>query len=267
MAVPHTTREHRLPKSTQVLVKVQAVSLQYGDLTVAKGEFPFQQKENLVPGSDMAGEIIALGEDVTGWQLGERVCSNFATDDLFGDSVFRSTALTGYSTLIGTNSLKGGDTVLVQGTGGVSIFALQLTAASGASVTGILSSNQKLETKGRGVDHVIDVGRPQTLLKSDNCVRYGGTVQIIGFIAGQYSQEAKVDLSRLPLLILGKSVQLRSNLIGSRTNFIGMDRLITAANLRPVIDRVSAFEHLREAYEYQAQQQHVRKIVIKVSKA
>lgn len=98
-------------KSTQVLVKVHAVSLQvrthclfphltpfwpccslcactqYRDLIVAKGEFPFLQTENPVPGSDMAGEIVALGEDVTKWTFGERVCSNFATDHLFGDII------------------------------------------------------------------------------------------------------------------------------------------------------------------------------------
>ncbi|RPD77238.1 NAD(P)-binding protein [Lentinus tigrinus ALCF2SS1-7] len=351
MMIPQTTREYRLPKvdgfhnltlveapipklkSNQVLVKVHAVSLQYRDLIVAKGEFPFMQKKNPVPGSDMAGEIIALGEDVTGWKLGERVSSNFATDHLFGDiteetkatslggaidgvlteykvlpahalvrvpehlsyeeaATLPCAALTGYSTLTGTNSLKGGDTVLVQGTGGVSIFALQLAVASGALVIVISSSDKKLEvakklgahhvlnyktvpewdaevlklTKGRGVDHVIEVGGPHTLLKSVNCVRYGGTIHIIGFIAGQYSQEAQVDLSRLPLLILGKAVQMRSNLIGSRTKFEEMNRLISAVKLRPVIDKVFDFENLREAYEYQAQQQHVGKIVIKVSK-
>ena len=106
--------------------------------------------------------------------------------------------------------LKGGDTVLVQGTGGVSIFALQLATASGARVIVTSSSDQKLAvakklgaahtinykatpdwdnevlkiTGGRGVDHVIEIGGPQTVLKSANCVRYGGNIHVVGFVAG-----------------------------------------------------------------------------------
>ena len=64
---------------------MHAVSLQYRDLLVAQGQYPMHQKENPVPVSDMAGEIIALGEDVKGWKVGERVSPNFATDHLFGD--------------------------------------------------------------------------------------------------------------------------------------------------------------------------------------
>ena len=82
-----TLQEAPIPKlkSIEVLVKVHAVSLQYRDLLVAQGQYPMHQKENPVPVSDMAGEIIALGEDVKGWKVGERVSPNFATDHLFGD--------------------------------------------------------------------------------------------------------------------------------------------------------------------------------------
>ncbi len=72
-------------KATEVLVKVHAVSLQYRDLIVAKGTYPLGQKENVVPGSDLAGEIIAVGEEVAHWAVGDRVSSNFATDHVFGD--------------------------------------------------------------------------------------------------------------------------------------------------------------------------------------
>ena len=120
-------------------------------------------------------------------------------------------ALTAYNALLGAaHPLKGGDTVLVQGTGGVSIFGLQLAVASGATVIATSSSDKKLEfakklgaahvinykttpdwdkevlklTGGRGVDHVVEVGGPGTLLKSVNALRYGGLINVIGVVAG-----------------------------------------------------------------------------------
>ena len=120
-------------------------------------------------------------------------------------------ALTAYNALLGSaNKLKGGDVVLVQGTGGVSIFGLQIAVASGATVIATSSSDKKLEvakklgashlinykttpdwdkevlkiTGGRGVDHVIEVGGPGTIMKSVNCTRYGGSIDVIGFVAG-----------------------------------------------------------------------------------
>ncbi|KAI0772441.1 NAD-P-binding protein [Trametes elegans] len=345
MSIPQTTREYRLPKvdgfhnltlteapipklkATEVLVKIHAVSLQYRDLIVAKGQYPLGQKENPVPGSDGAGEIVALGAEVSGWKVGDRVCSNFATDHIFGDvtaeskatglgapidgvlteykalpahalvripehlsyeeaSTLPCAALTAYNALLGPNPLKGGDTVLVQGTGGVSIFALQIAVASGATVIATSSSDRKLEiakklgaahtinykttpdwdqevlkiTNGKGVDHIVEVGGPATIIKSVNAVRYGGTVSVIGFVAGQ------ADVSQLPVLVLSKAAILRGILIGSRAQFEDMNRLISAVKLRPVIDKVFAFEDARKAYEYQESQQHVGKVVIKVSK-
>ncbi|KAI0632994.1 NAD-P-binding protein [Trametes polyzona] len=349
MSIPQKTREYRLPKvdgfhnltlteapipklkATEVLVKVHAVSLQYRDLIVAKGQYPLGQKENPVPGSDLAGEIVALGPEVAEagkWRVGDRVCSNFATDHIFGDvtaeikatglgapidgvlteykvlpahalvripehlsyeeaSTLPCAALTAYNALLsGPNPLKGGDTVLVQGTGGVSIFGLQIAVASGATVIATSSSDEKLKvakslgatytinykktpnwdeevlkiTNGRGVDHIVEVGGPGTLIKSANAIRYGGTISLIGFVAGQS------DVSSLPVKILGKAAILRGILIGSREQFESMNRLISAAKLRPLIDRVFAFEDLRKAYEYLESQQHVGKVVVKVSK-
>ncbi|EIW56484.1 NAD-P-binding protein [Trametes versicolor FP-101664 SS1] len=345
MSIPTKTREYRLPKvdgfhnltlteapipklkATEVLVKVHAVSLQYRDLIVAKGTYPLGQKENVVPGSDLAGEIVALGPEVAGWAVGERVSSNFATDHVFGDptpenkatglgapidgvlteykvlpahalvripehlsyeeaSTLPCAAVTAYNALLGPNPLKGGDVVLVQGTGGVSIFGLQLAVASGATVIATSSSDEKLKiakslgaaytinykttpnwdeealkiTNGRGVDHVLEVGGPGTLMKSVNAVRYGGTISVIGFVAGQ------ADVSELPIKVLSKGAIVRGILIGSRTQFEDMNRLITAVKLKPVVDKVFAFEDLRKAYEYQDSQQHVGKVVVKVSK-
>ncbi|KAI0651159.1 NAD-P-binding protein [Trametes meyenii] len=345
MSVPQKTREYRLPKvdgfynltlteapipqlkATEVLVKVHAVSLQYRDLIVAKGQYPLGQKENPVPGSDLAGEIIALGAEVSGWKVGDRVSSNFATDHIFGEvtaeikatglgapidgvlteykvlpahalvhipehlsyeeaSTLPCAAVTAYNALLGPNPLKGGDVVLVQGTGGVSIFGLQLAVASGATVIATSSSDRKLEiakklgaaytinykttpdwdqealkiTNGRGVDHILEVGGPGTLNKSVNAIRYGGTISVIGFVAGQ------ADVSELPVKILAKAAIVRGILIGSRQQFEDMNRLISAVKLRPVVDKVFSFEDTRKAYEYQDSQQHVGKVVVKVSK-
>lgn len=119
-------------------------------------------------------------------------------------------ALTAYNALLGLVPLKGGDVVLVQGTGGVSVFGLQFAVASGATVIATSSSDKKLEvaktlgakhlinykttpdwdkevmkiTNGRGVDHIIEVGGPGTIMKSLNAVRYGGCIHVIGFVAG-----------------------------------------------------------------------------------
>ncbi|KAI9069903.1 NAD(P)-binding protein [Trametes sanguinea] len=196
-------------------------------------------------------------------------------------------AVTAYNALMGPNPLKGGDTVLVQGTGGVSVFALQLAVASGATVIVTSSSDEKLAiartlgaahtvnykdtpewdeevlkiTKGRGVDRIIEVGGPATIMKSVNCIRYGGTISLIGRVAG-----VEADVSELPVKVISKTVTMRGILIGSRASFEDMNRLIEAVKLRPVVDRVFSFEEAREAYEYMARQEHVGKVVVKVSK-
>ncbi|KAH9910334.1 NAD(P)-binding protein [Amylocystis lapponica] len=334
MAIPTITREYRLPKadgfkslviqdaserppkSSEVLLKVHAVSLQY----------PFNQKENPVVCSDMAGEIVALGDDVKGWSIGDRVSPNFTLDHLYGHAtpdLWRTTlgapiegvlteyklaphtlvrtpshlsyeeaatlpcaALTAYNALFGPVPLKGGDTVLVQGTGGVSVFALQFAAASGATVIATSSSDAKLDvaaklgathlinytktpnwdeevlriTNGRGVDHIIEVGGMGTLAKSVAAVGCGGWIHVVGFVAGQG------DVSNVPLGLLGKSAHLRGILVGPVVLFEQMNRLIVAQAIRPVVDRVFAFEDAVAAYEHLESQKHVGKVVVEVSK-
>ncbi|EPQ55973.1 NAD P-binding protein [Gloeophyllum trabeum ATCC 11539] len=345
MAIPTTTREYRLPKydgyhnltikeatlpppkANEVLVKIIAVSLQYRDLMVSKGQYPLGHKDNVVPGSDMAGEIIAVGADVAGFKKGDRVCANFALDHVYGDvneqikntglgapidgvlteyrnfpahslvhipahlsyveaSTLPCAALTAYNALNGPTPLKAGDTVLVQGTGGVSIFALQLAKASGATVIATSSSDAKLKvakelgadhlinykqtpdwekevlriTEGRGVDHVVEVGGPGTLMKSLASVRYAGWVHVIGFVAGAG------DTSNAPVVALSKAAMIRGILIGSRDQFEAMNRLIVANKLKPIVDKVFSFEEAQEAYAYLESQKHVGKVVIKVAK-
>ncbi|KAH9931610.1 NAD-P-binding protein [Epithele typhae] len=345
MSIPQTTREYRLPKkegfhdltlvespipklkATEVLLKVHAVSLNFRDVAIAKNIYPMPLKENLVPGSDMAGDIVALGPEVTGWSVGERVSVNFAPDHIFGEaseetinsimggysdgvlteykavpahslvripehlsyeeaSTLPCAGVTAYNALFGANPIKGSDIVLVQGTGGVSIFALQIAVASGAVVIATSSSDKKLElvkklgathtinykttpdweievrklTNGRGVDHVIEVGGAGTIIKSVQSVRFGGSIDLIGLVAGQ------ADVSMLPLLILKSGCFVHGIQVGPRVMFEDMNRLISAAKIKPVIDKVFPFEQLKESYEYLWSQQHVGKVVVTMSK-
>ncbi|KAL0952644.1 hypothetical protein HGRIS_006889 [Hohenbuehelia grisea] len=321
----------RPPKSTEVLVKVHAVSLQFRDLIISKNLYPLPSiKENLVPGSDAAGEVIAVGEDVEAWKVGDRVCANFLIDHIDGEptaenakkalggsiqgvlseyvlfpahslvgvpehlsyeeaSTLPCAAVTAYSALQGPVPIKAGDYVLVQGTGGVSIFGLQFAVASGAIVIATSSSDEKLKiasklgakhvinykttpewdqkvkeiTGGRGVDHVIEVGGPGTLPKSLRSIKKAGWIHVVGFLS---QDKPKPEDANLVGPIIGHSAFVRGILIGSVAQFNAMNRLITANNLKPVVDKVFPWESAIDAYKYLESQAHVGKVVIKVTK-
>ncbi|KAI5115028.1 hypothetical protein M0805_003607, partial [Coniferiporia weirii] len=163
-------------------------------------------------------------------------------------------AVTAFNSFNGPTPLKGGDVVLVLGTGGVSIFALQFAKITGATVIATTSSSEKAEilkklgathvinyretpdwdkevlrlTNGKGVDHVIEIGGTGTMTKSLNSTRVGGSVYVIGFV------EKKGDTSDMTLQILGSALNVRGILVGSRSQFENMNRLISATRLRPV---------------------------------
>ncbi|KAF8970707.1 alcohol dehydrogenase superfamily protein [Flammula alnicola] len=317
------------PRSTEVLVKIHAVSLQYRDLAITIGIYPVGGA-GLIPCSDMAGEVIAVGEDVKTWKAGDRVCANFSTDHIHGDtnpeiiktslggqspgvlteyrsfpahslvkipdhltfeeaSTLPCAALTAYNALHGPIPIKAGDTVLVQGTGGVSMFGLQFAVASGASVIATSSSNDKLKiarklgakhtinyketpdwdqevlkiTNGRGVDHVVEVGGQGTVGKSINAARVGGSIHIIGFL----SQESGANLNFV-IPTLSKALLIRGIYIGSVSQFVDMNRLIDANpdKTKPVVDKVFSFEDAIKAYAHLESQAHVGKVVIRVSR-
>ena len=144
---------------------------------------------------------------LTAWQALVRIPDHLSYEEM---STLPCAAVTAYNALLGLNPLKAGDVVVVQGTGGVSIFALQFAVASGATVIATSSSDKKLElakilgakhlinykttpewheevlriTDGRGADHIVEVGGPSTLMKSVQCVRHGGLIDMIGHLAG-----------------------------------------------------------------------------------
>ncbi|EIW80617.1 alcohol dehydrogenase protein [Coniophora puteana RWD-64-598 SS2] len=315
------------PKAMEVLVKVHSVSLNYRDIVIARGLYPGPAiKDNVIPCSDMAGEIVALGTDVEGWEVGARVSANFSLTHLDGDpsaktranalgapidgvlreymtvpvhslvrlpanlsydeaSTLPCAALTAWNALVGLKPIKAGDYVLLLGTGGVSIFGLQLAVVSGATAIVTSSSDEKLEfakrlgahhtinynktknwdeevlriTGGRGVDHVIEVGGAGTIARSANSARHAGCVDLIGFVAEGANQ--------IPVeTVISKALIFRGVLIGSVAQFEAMNRLIEARDIHPIVDKVFPFEEAIDAYAYLDSQKHVGKVVIRVSK-
>lgn len=190
-------------------------------------------------------------------------------------------ALTAWSALVTQGRLRPGEIVLVQGTGGVSIFALQLAQLAGARVIVTSSRDDKLErahelgawaginyrttpewgkaarklTGGRGVDHVVEVGGAGTLAESLKAIRIGGTISLIGVLAGGVS-----ELSVVPVFMQG--VRLQGILVGSRDGFEAMSRAIAQHELRPIVDRVFPFAETREAFAHLESGQHFGKVAI-----
>ncbi len=193
--------------------------------------------------------------------------------------------VTAWNTLFVTGQLRPGDSVLLLGTGGVSIWALQLAKAAGLRAIITSSSEEKLEraralgadhtinyrstpewqedvlraTGGRGVDLVAEVGGTGTLLRSIAATRMGGLVAIIGGVSG-FGGFSELQ----PFALIGGAKRLAGIYVGSRAMFEDLNRLIDVAGIRPVVDRVYEFAQAREAYEYLQAGRHFGKVVIRV---
>ena len=218
-----------------------------------------------------------LAEEVT---LGERGLVSIPAHLSFEEAAtLPCAALTAWHALIEKGRLKAGETVLLLGTGGVSIFALQFAVLHGARPVVISSSDAKLErarrlgawqtvnyratpdwdravldiTDGLGVDHVVEVGGAGTLERSIAACRIGGHIALIGVLTG-----GQIN----PTPIMRKSLTVHGIYVGSRAMFEAMNRAIAAAELRPVIDRRCAFDEARAAYHHMQAAGHLGKIVI-----
>jgi len=193
-------------------------------------------------------------------------------------------AVTAWSALVEHGGLTAGETLLVLGTGGVALFALQFGRLLGARVIVTSSSDAKLEraralgatdvvnyrttpdwdkavkemTGGLGADHVLEVGGAGTLAKSLRAVRMGGQVSLVGNLAGL---DAQLNLG----LVFMQGVRVQGVFVGSRATFEAMNRAIALHRLRPVVDRVFALDEAREALQHLASQQHFGKIVVRVA--
>jgi NADPH:quinone reductase-like Zn-dependent oxidoreductase len=192
-------------------------------------------------------------------------------------------AVTAWQSLIVRGQLVPGETVLLLGTGGVSIFGLQIAKATGAKVIITSSSDEKLErarklgadvlinykmtpdwgkaaaklSGNEGVDHVVEVGGAGTFVQSVRACRSGGKIGLIGILSGR---EATSEI----FPIVTKAATVFGIYVGSREMFEGLNRALEQSRIRPVIDKIFPFESAREAYEYMASVSHFGKIVIRV---
>jgi NADPH:quinone reductase-like Zn-dependent oxidoreductase len=190
-------------------------------------------------------------------------------------------ALTAWSALVTHEHLRPGARVLVQGTGGVALYALQIAKLLGAHVTVISSSDEKIAratalgadaalnyrttpewakasreiTGGRGYDHIVELGGEQTLPQSLRCIRPGGTLSMIGVLSG--------GTAPLPLgLVVTRRVRLQGITVGHRDGFEAMLRAFEQHRVKPVVDRVFAFEALKAAMAYLKSGAHFGKVCI-----
>jgi NADPH:quinone reductase-like Zn-dependent oxidoreductase len=192
-------------------------------------------------------------------------------------------AVTAWSAIMHHAKLIAGNTVLLEGTGGVSVFGLQLAHAMGIVPIVTSSSDEKLNrakalgaactinykstpewdkaardfTGGHGVDHVLEVGGKDTLTRAFGAIRIGGKISIIGSVSG-----GATELN--PALIFAKRANVQGIYVGSTERFEAMNALIAVHKIKPVIDRVFGFEEVKAAFNHMAAGAHFGKIVVKV---
>ena len=316
-------RETPIPGPGQVRVRMNANSINYRDLITIEGAGARKLPFSLVPNSDGAGVITAVGEGVK-LKEGDRVTSCFFEEWVAGEisapvmasalggtrqgvlaeevilpedgvihtpagltdeeaSTLPCAALTAWHALTLPHTVKAGETVLLLGTGGVSVFAQQFCTMMGARTIVTSSSDDKLErmkslgagevinyrtnpewdaavlelTGGSGVDRVVEVGGPGTFDRSVNAVKVGGIIGLIGVLTG-------VSGTTNPTSIMRKSITVKGIYVGSRVMFADMNRAIEAHNLKPVIDQTFDFKDARSAYHAMRGAGHFGKLVIKM---
>jgi len=308
------------PGPGEIRVRLHASSLNYHDLGVVSGRMrtadnriPMADGAGVVEAVGDGVSDFAPGDQVVscffpGWQDGPPTVGDFSTvpgdgvDGYAREVVVRpaswftraplgyshaeaatltTAGLTAWRALVVDGGLKAGDVVLVLGTGGVSIFALQIAKRMGATVLATSSSDAKLErlrglgadhtinyrqhedwgtrardwTGGRGVDHVIEVGGPGTLAQSITAVRVGGHISLIGVLTGRKGEVPTAAL-------MAKQARLQGLIVGSRRHQQDFVRALDATGLRPVIDRSFPLEAIADAFRHEESGQHFGKICL-----
>lgn len=313
-----------VPGSGQVVMAVRAVSLNYRDLMVIEGPSPYGEKPGLIPVSDGAGVVAAIGPGIDHVQPGDAVVATFrpgwiegrigadlSSTDLGGgqDGVlathvilpaealvpkpealsfeeaacFPCAGVTAWNAVFGGSALAPNQSLLVQGTGGVSLFALQFARAAGQRVIATTSSSRKADllralgaeyvidyrsdpawdravlaaTGGQGVDRVIEVGGAATFSRSMACTRFGGEISVVGVLEG-----AGASIS--PMALIGRMLTVRGISVGSRAMLQAALASAVASGAMPLIDKVFEFDEAREALFYFNGRQHVGKVVIRI---
>jgi NADPH:quinone reductase-like Zn-dependent oxidoreductase len=310
------------PGPGEIRVRVRASSLNYHDYMVVIGGI--LTPEGRIPMSDGAGEVLAVGEGVKEFAVGDLVVATFFPNWLDGDApdggfsgvpgdgadgfarelvtapatsftrapkgwtaaeaaTITCAGVTAWRGLVADGALKGGETVLVQGTGGVSIYGLQIAKAFGCTVIATSSSDEKLErlkalgadylinyksvpewgaaanklTDGRGVDHILEIGGAGTLPQSIVATRNGGHISLIGVLAGFAGPIPTVSVMVKQLKIIGLTV-------GSRRHQLDMIRHIDATGYKPVLDKHFPLANLADAFRHEASNMHFGKIIVDV---
>jgi NADPH:quinone reductase-like Zn-dependent oxidoreductase len=312
------------PAPGEIKVRVRAASLNFRDTLVVTGVFP--SRDGLIPLSDAAGEVVAVGDGVAEFAPGDRVVSTFHPNWLDGHkerfelnnspggpadgfaceyavrpathftrapsgltdaecATLTCAGVTAWRALVTDGRIKPGATVLVQGTGGVSLFALQFAKAAGATVIALSSSDAKLArlrdlgadhlvnyrevpqwsqtvldlTGGLGVDHVVEVIGPSSIAQSFAAARTGGHVAIIGAVGG-------FAIDTMPFAVVqAKRLRLQAVTVGSRRDQIDMVRAIDALGIRPVVDSSHPLPELASAFRHLQSGEHVGKICIQIA--
>ena len=310
----------------EVRIRVRAVSLNYRDLMVADGNYLVNVDESIVPCSDGAGEVLAVGPGVSRVQVGDRVAGAFfpywhdgppAPDKvrhaLGGDidgmlaeevilhedalakippsmsfidaSTMPCAGVTAWNAIFeSSNHIRPGDTVLLLGTGGVSVLGLQLARAAGLTAIITSSSDDKLQrarelgashtinyrthpewqeevlrvTHGRGAEVVLEVGGQGTVNRSVASAAMGGSVAIIGGVSG-FGGEVN------PATLLASAKRMVGIFVGSRKMLEDVMRFAATTDIKPVVDRVFTFDQAKEAYRYMESGSHFGKVVIAVT--
>ena len=313
------------PRAGEVLIRVRAVSLNYRDLMIARGQYMRPLKEGIIPCSDGAGEVIACGPEITHFRTGDRVMGSFFQDWISGPirpayhasalggsvdgmlaqqvllreagivripeglsfeeaSTLPCAGVTAWNALMeGPVRIFPGGSILIQGSGGVSVFALQLARAAGLRVFGISSSDAKLErlralgmesganykthpdwaeeirrlTGGEGVDGVVVVAG--AIRQSLRAVKYGGCVCLIGGVGVGWDETASLGQ------IFGAGALVRPVFVGSVAMLRSLAQAIVANRIHPVIDQVFPFDRAGDALAMLATGSHFGKIVISVN--
>ena len=308
----------------QVLVKIEAVSLNYVDLLIVKGSLKPNLSLPYIPVCDGAGIVEQVGEEVTAFKIGNRVATTFIPDWVNGKPKAQTTdyktrqglgnisgqlsqykcftvnqiisipsnlttveaatlpiaGLTAWNAL-NYGNLKADDTLLLHGTGGVSIFALQFAKARGAKVIITSSSAEKLQkvqqlgadfvinykkdtnweatvhqmSLGKGADVIIETVGGKNLDRSIEALKMGGHISVVGLLDGF---QANIDV----LALMHQQATIRGLEVGSTEQFAAMNREIEAKDIHPIVDRIFPVEQIQEAFEYLDRGLHFGKIVI-----
>lgn len=317
-------QQQAIPGEYEVLIQVKAVSLNYRDLLITRGTYGGTNPTHLIPCSDGAGVVTAVGGKVSRVKPGDRVTGTFFQTWLSGKyqpeygasalggavngmlaeyvvlhenglvhtpaylsdeeaATLPCAALTAWNALIEQCQAKPGDSVLLQGTGGVSMFALQIAKMLGLKVFMTSSSDQKLarlkemgadevfnyktnpnwsqqvleKTGGQGVNHVVEIGGSGTLNQSIELCAPSGHIALIGVLTG-----IKGEINTAA--ILHKSLHIHGIYVGSRAMFEAMNQALSVNEIHPVIDRVFPFAQSQEALSYLESGHHFGKVVIQL---